>query len=59
MLFNTLKALISKGKTEGVSEKIDIFYAVGKKKKYMHSIFHFFVLAASILFFFSIFLYVI
>ena len=34
-----------------------IFYAVGKKKKYMHSIFHFFVLAASILFFFSIFLY--
>ena len=36
-----------------------IFYAVGKKKKYMHSIFHFFVLAASILFFFSIFLYVI
>ena len=30
MLFNTLKALINKGKTEGVSEKIDIFYAVGK-----------------------------
>lgn len=36
-----------------------IFYGIGKKKKYMHSIFHFFVLAASILFFFSIFLYVI
>lgn len=36
-----------------------IFYAIGKKKKYMHSIFHFFVLSASILFFFSIFLYVI
>lgn len=36
-----------------------IFYALGKKKKYMHSIFHFFVLAGSILQFFSIFLYVI
>lgn len=36
-----------------------IFYGLGKKVKYMHSIFHLFVLAASILFFFSIFLYVI
>lgn len=36
-----------------------IFYALGKKKKYMHSVFHFFVLAGSILQFFSIFLYVI
>ena len=36
-----------------------IFYAIGKKKKYMHSVFHFFVLAGSILQFFSIFLYVI
>ena len=36
-----------------------IFYGIGKKHKYMHSIFHFFVLAASILFFFAIFLYVI
>lgn len=36
-----------------------IFYGIGKKHKYMHSIFHFFVLSASILFFFSIFLYVI
>ena len=36
-----------------------IFYGIGKKKKYMHSIFHFFVLAASILFFFAIFLYII
>lgn len=36
-----------------------ILYGIGKKKKYMHSIFHMFVLAASILFFFSIFLYVI
>ena len=36
-----------------------ILYGLGKKKKYMHSIFHMFVLSASILFFFSIFLYVI
>lgn len=36
-----------------------IFYGIGKKKKYMHSVFHIFVLTASILFFFSIFLYVI
>ena len=36
-----------------------IFYGIGKKKKYMHSLFHMFVLSASILFFFSIFLYVI
>lgn len=36
-----------------------VFYGIGKKHKYMHSIFHLFVLAASILFFFAIFLYVI
>lgn len=36
-----------------------IFYAFGKKKKYMHSIFHIFVLIGSILQFFSIFWYVI
>lgn len=36
-----------------------IFYGIGKKRKYMHSVFHMFVLAASVLFFFSIFLYVI
>ena len=36
-----------------------IFYGMGKKKKYMHSVFHFFVLAGSILQFFSIFFYVI
>ena len=36
-----------------------VFYALGRNKKYMHSLFHLFVLAASILFFFSIFLYVI
>lgn len=36
-----------------------IFYGIGKKHKYMHSIFHVFVLAASILFFFAILLYII
>lgn len=36
-----------------------VLYTIGKKIKYMHSIWHFFVLAGSILHFFSIFLYVI
>ena len=36
-----------------------IFYGLGKKHKYMHSVFHFYVLAGSILHFFSILLYVI
>ncbi|MBQ3142717.1 MAG: hemolysin III family protein [Bacilli bacterium] len=36
-----------------------IFYGIGKNKKYMHSIFHLFVLAASILQFLSILLYVV
>ena len=36
-----------------------IFYGIGKKLKYMHSVFHFFVLSGSILHFFSILLYVI
>lgn len=36
-----------------------IFYIVGKKKKYMHSIFHLLILLGSILHFFCIFLYVI
>lgn len=35
-----------------------IFYAVGKHHRYMHSIFHVFVLGGSILHFFSILLYV-
>lgn len=30
MLFRTLKALITKGKTDGLAEKIDIFFAAGK-----------------------------
>ena len=36
-----------------------IIYGLGKKYKYMHSVFHFLVLIASIMFFFSIFFYVI
>lgn len=35
-----------------------ILYALGSKKRYMHSIWHFFVLAGSILHFLSIYLYV-
>ena len=30
MLFRTLKRLIETGKTEGLAEKIDIFFAAGK-----------------------------
>ena len=30
MLYRTLKALITKGKTGGLAEKIDIFFATGK-----------------------------
>lgn len=36
-----------------------VFYAVGKKRKYMHSVFHMFVLIGSILHFFSVILYAI
>ncbi len=36
-----------------------VLYVIGKKVKYMHSVFHFFVLAGSILHFFSILLYVV
>lgn len=30
MLYRTLKRMIEKGQTEGLSEKIDIFFATGK-----------------------------
>lgn len=30
MLFRTLKRLIALGKTNGLAEKIDVFYATGK-----------------------------
>ena len=36
-----------------------IFYGFGKKKKYIHSVFHMFILLGSILQFFSILLYVV
>lgn len=36
-----------------------LFYGLGKKKKYMHSVFHIFIILASICFFFSIYLFVI
>ena len=35
-----------------------IFYGIGKKKKYMHSVFHLFIVAASVLQFLCILLYV-
>lgn len=35
-----------------------ILYGIGSKKKYFHSVFHFFILAASILHFLSIYMYV-
>lgn len=30
MLFKTLKALIKRGQTEGLEEKVDLFFALGK-----------------------------
>lgn len=46
--------------TAGITYTIGaILFGLGSKIKYMHSLFHLFVLAASIQFFFSIFLYVI
>ena len=46
--------------TGGISYTVGaILYAIGSKKKYFHSIFHFFVLLGSILQFFSILLYAI
>lgn len=30
MLYRTIKRLIERGNTEGLAEKIDIFFAVGK-----------------------------
>lgn len=30
MLYRTLKKLVEKGQTEGLAEKIDIFFAAGK-----------------------------
>lgn len=33
MIYKVLKRLIEKGQTEGLSEKIDVFYAAGKISK--------------------------
>lgn len=30
MLYRTLKRMIERGQTEGLEDKIDVFYAVGK-----------------------------
>lgn len=30
MLFRTLKRMIERGQTDGIEEKIDVFYAAGK-----------------------------
>ncbi len=30
MLYRTIKRMIEKGNTEGLAEKIDVFYAAGK-----------------------------
>lgn len=44
--------------TGGISYTIgSILYGLGKKKKWMHSIFHLFILAGSVLHFFAIILY--
>lgn len=45
--------------TGGIAYTIGaVLYGIGKKKKYMHSVFHLFVLAGSILHFFMILFYV-
>jgi hemolysin III len=44
--------------TGGIAYTIgSILYGLGKKRKWMHSIFHLFILAGSILHFFAIVLY--
>lgn len=30
MLYNAIKQLIERGRTEGLAEKVDVFYLVGK-----------------------------
>lgn len=65
LLFNTLKKVcpplgIAYLIIGGVMYTIGaILYGIGSKKRYMHSVFHFFVLAGSIFHFFMIYLYVI
>ena len=68
MIIFTFKTLITNININGIYLMISagitytigaIIFGLGSKIKYMHSLFHLFVLAASIQFFFSIFLYVI
>ena len=37
MLYRTLKRLIERGRTEGLEEKIDVFYAAGKLTEEQYS----------------------
>ena len=53
---NGLLLLISGGVVYSIGA---ILYGIGKKKKYVHSLFHFFVIGASVLHFFMIYLYVV
>ena len=68
MIIFTFKALITNIDIKGIYLMVGagitytigaILFGLGSKIKYMHSLFHLFVLGASIQFFFSIFLYVI
>lgn len=68
MIVVTFKTLLTNIEINGVYLMISagitytigaIIFGLGSRIKYMHSLFHLFVLAASIQFFFSIFLYVI
>lgn len=44
--------------TGGVAYSIgSVLYAIGKKKKWIHSVFHLFILAGSVLHFFAIYIY--
>ena len=54
--FNGLVLLFGGGVVYSIGA---ILYGLGKKKRYVHSIFHFFVVGASVLHFFMIYLYVV
>lgn len=67
MIVFTFKTLIKNIESTGIILMIiagiiytigAVLYGLGKKKKYMHSVFHFFVVIASLFFFFSIFFFV-
>lgn len=64
MTFPTLKQALSANGINfllagGIAYSVGaLLYAIGSKRKYFHSVFHFFCLAGTILHFFSIYLYV-